>query len=81
MRPQKFIPPMYASARSKLKRVWKHTRYPSAQFIGGYERDIDGERVFTLINIKSGRKVTFESPLMAKRLGWENTIISKKEVI
>lgn len=34
----------------------------------GYERDKDGERVFTLTN--GDKKYTFESWQMAKKIGW-----------
>lgn len=53
-----------------MKYIWKHKKYKSA-FIGFYERDAKGERVFVLISMKEPlRRITFESYQAAKALGW-----------
>jgi hypothetical protein len=46
---------------------WKHSMY-RGNFLGTYERDKRGERVFVL---KGNKNVTFESHEAAKRLGWK----------
>lgn len=50
--------------------MWKNYKHGKAVFIGSYERDKDGERVFVLTHGK--RKITFESWQAAKALGWKN---------
>ena len=53
-----------------MKYIWKHKKFKSA-FIGFYERDSKGERVFVLISMKEPlRRITFESWQMAKSQGW-----------
>jgi len=54
------------------KPYWRHAKFAPWQFIGSYERDKDGERVFVLKH-KGLRKITFESWQMAKRDGWRKS--------
>lgn len=52
------------------KEYWWKPRV-NGKYKGSYERDKDGERVFTLRRIGPlKRKITFESWQMAKKLGW-----------
>ena len=54
--------------------MWKNKKYDYF-FEGRYERDVEGERVFTLrsfsVKKRDQKKFTFESWQMAKKLGWE----------
>jgi len=60
----------------KVKRAWIHeSKFRGHPFSGSYERDKDGERLFVLTNLKGKRKISFESPSAAKKLGWVNTIL------
>jgi hypothetical protein len=55
------------------KSNWKHTM-EAGEYVGGYERDKDGERVFTLKRKKRNgktHKVTYESHEKAKDIGWK----------
>ena len=50
--------------------MWKNPKY-TGTFKGGYERDIDGQRIFTLRSTtKTNIKKTFESWQMARKLNW-----------
>jgi hypothetical protein len=51
--------------------MWKHkTMHKNQKFKGRYKRMGYGDRVFELVNIKTGRVITMESWQMAKKLGW-----------
>lgn len=53
-----------------MKNVWMHKKFKS-KFIGFYERDKAGERIFVLISMNEPlRRITFESHQMAKSQGW-----------
>jgi hypothetical protein len=53
--------------------MWRHQKYKTP-FIGRYNRTKKGaERVFELVNTKTGRVITFESFHAAKKAGWEKT--------
>lgn len=53
--------------------MWTNKNVPGV-FTGHYVRDQDGERVFQLKrDVSKGgkpRRITFESPSAAKKLGW-----------
>lgn len=53
-----------------MKSAWKHKSHGKREYVGRYERDKSGERLFILFNEKPYHKLTFESFQMAKRLGW-----------
>jgi len=53
--------------------MWKNKAQNKLAFVGSYERDKDGERVFVLKN-NNKKKFTFESWQMAKKLGWKKVI-------
>lgn len=52
--------------------MWKKNGKGS-QYVGTYEREAGGDRVFVLIGQKGGKKhrVTFESHEAAKKSGWK----------
>ena len=52
---------------------WVNKKFSKKCFKGGYERDKDGERVFTLTDQRKGtqRKITFESWQAARKAGWK----------
>lgn len=53
----------------RVKKPWtRKGTYGSKEFVGSYENDKDGERVFVLRN---GRhKKTYDSPYEAQQSGW-----------
>jgi hypothetical protein len=52
--------------------MWKNDlKFKGQQFKGRYNRTKKGEeRVFELVNIKTGRVISFESWQMAKKNSW-----------
>ena len=52
--------------------MWQHsTKFKGQQFKGRYNRTKTGEeRVFELVNVKTGRVLSFESFQLAKKNGW-----------
>jgi hypothetical protein len=52
--------------------MWQHTnKFKGQQFKGRYNRTKKGEeRVFELVNIKTGRVISFESHQAARKAGF-----------
>jgi ABC-type tungstate transport system permease subunit len=54
-------------------KMWVHPKH-KATYRGRYNRTKKGlERVFELVNSKTGRVISFESWQMAKRQGWKKS--------
>lgn len=53
------------------RNIWYNKKAGKTGFIGFYEVDSKGERIFVLIALKAPfRRVAFESHQMAKSVGW-----------
>lgn len=51
--------------------MWEHgSKHKNQTFKGRYKRMKYGDRVFELVNLKSGRVITFESHQAAKLQGF-----------
>jgi hypothetical protein len=51
--------------------MWKHkNKHKGHLWRGRYKRQSYGDRIFELVNQKTGRIISFESFQMARKLGW-----------
>lgn len=50
--------------------TWKKAKSARAEYVGRYERDRAGERIFLLIARTGKHRVTFESWQAARKQGW-----------
>jgi hypothetical protein len=53
--------------------MWLHkSKFKNQKFRGRYNRTKNGkERIFELVNVKTGRVLSFESHWAAKEMGWK----------
>jgi hypothetical protein len=53
------------------RNIWFNKKFGKTAFIGFYEKDSKGERIFVLIGLKAPfRRIAFESHQLAKSVGW-----------